>query len=190
MNREEARPFKPRPPGPHATIDRQQAYDRINHEVEYYILRVWEYKQSLAYHVIITSCAGQARRQAEKHKLGQVAFTVLRELFEPLNHPQVFRTPIFNGLCHIRRSEYELLDDFARRTHALAVASTQNGYGVPDWMLCLFFRVGLELGDGAEGALMSAEGEGRVTDVAIEDIVVALKEHEKQAARACVWSNC
>lgn len=179
-DRKEPKPSAVKPPGPEATIDRQLAHERTQREACDNDLRVWEHKQFSSYFMIWKSCEGDVRKQIERQGLGQIAYTALRELFEVSNNSepiQTFHSLPFNHLCHIRRQESGSLEDFAQRVRGLAVRSTQNGCGVPEWMVCHFFYIALDSDEGADYALM------RAGCLDIEGIITVLHEHWLEEAR-------
>ena len=188
--RKEQRPTKAERPGPKASIDCQLAYDRDNHDGYYHRLQEWRSKQFTAYRIIIASCEGQARIQAEKHELGQIAFAALRELYEFIREPRpryITRVPGLTALCHTRRQGSDSVEAFRKKVECFAEICAENGYELPAWMLCHFFRQGLKLGDDEEMALFDAENEGLATDLSMEAIISVLRKRAERLNIAAEW---
>lgn len=184
VSRKEPRPTKPNPLGQGATIDRQLAYERLYQDAYSQKIREWKYKQLSSHSIIMASCQGLARKQVEKHRYGQIAYTVLRELFGPStrqNSSQESTSLAFTSLCNIQWFEFEPFEDFGHRVERFAAITTDNSYTVPQWMQRHFFRIGLSLPPEKEAVLLMAEEEVWGTDLSIKEMIAILNKCRRKS---------
>lgn len=200
------KPMKPNPPtGANPTIDQRLAHERAS-ENTYQKLRNWERKSREAYVWIKATCEDGVAELFEGYQDGQVAYMILCELLEPMGRQVLFagggrvsgreemqermgacwQREVVPLYCLSRLSvEQEgggrrTMEWLGQEVKVLVERCRENGYEVPEWMVCLFFRRGLRLGEREEMAVRTVEMDAWCMELGVDGIIRALKDLNRE----------
>ena len=192
----EVRPPKPPIPTDNSTIDQRLWYERLNEKfVE------WEGRSDVAYYWIKAACSDHDAARIEASGSGQAAMMILQELYEPTPQQrwqmkdesafvidesrrdlgcgrwQVFPLYCLSQLYRYGDHGHKHNVRLKQEVELLASRCKENGYPLPRWMICRFFRKAMNL-DAAELVISNDnEMEERNTEHSMDDITQLLRRH-------------
>lgn len=163
-------------------------------------------KSRNAYLWIKAACEDRVAESFEGHQDGQVAYMMLCELFEPMGRQVPFaggegvsgrpelqertrggwKRKMFPFYCLLRLSVKQdcggrrMMEWLVQESRDLVERCRENGYEVPEWMVCLLFRRGLRLDEREEMALRAVEMEGWGAELGIGVMIGVLEDLKRE----------